>query len=164
MTLAARAGAKLIAAQRMVATAESCTAGLVAVALTETAGSSAWFECGLVTYSNDSKTRLLGVPEQTLLRFGAVSEETARAMAEGMLARCKADVALSVTGIAGPNGAVPGKPVGTVCFGWAERSGARLSETRHFAGDRAAVRRAACQHALERIIERLETTASSPSS
>lgn len=136
----------------------------MAAALTEVAGSSTWFECGLVTYSNDSKTRLLGVSEETLLCFGAVSEETARAMAEGMLARCNADVALSVTGIAGPSGAVPGKPVGTVCFGWAERSGAHHAETRHFEGDRAAVRRAACQHALERIIERLESAAPNPSS
>lgn len=142
----------------MVATAESCTGGMVAAALTETAGSSAWFECGLVTYSNESKTRLLGVSEQALERFGAVSEETARAMAEGLLGRSRADLALAVTGIAGPTGAVPGKPVGTVCFGWAERAGARFSETQHFPGDRAAVRRAACAHALQGLIERLEKT------
>ena len=148
----------------MVATAESCTGGMVASALTETAGSSAWFECGLVTYSNQSKIQLLGVSERTLEQFGAVSEETARAMAEGLLGRARADLALAVTGIAGPAGAVPGKPVGTVCFGWAERAGTFFSETRHFAGDRAAVRRAACAHALQGLIQQLEKRSDGASS
>jgi nicotinamide-nucleotide amidase len=131
------------------ATAESCTGGLVAALLTEIAGSSAVVERGFVTYSNEAKTELVGVPAELIARHGAVSEPVARAMAEGALARSRADVAIGVTGIAGPGGATPGKPVGLVHFALAARSGS----TRHFErryGDigRAAVRRSAVAEAL----------------
>lgn len=140
-----------------VATAESCTGGLVARALTETAGSSAWFERGFVTYSNDAKRESLGVDEATLRAHGAVSEPVAREMALGALVRSRAALGIAITGIAGPSGAVPGKPVGTVCFGWALRSpglGADApplvrTRTLQLPGDRAAVRRGAARHALE---------------
>lgn len=140
----------------MVATAESCTGGLVARALTETAGSSAWFERGFVTYSNEAKQDCLGVDARTLDAWGAVSEPVAGEMALGALRRSRADLALAVTGIAGPSGAVPGKPVGTVCFGWAIRSPGRSvqdeplvwTQTLHFQGDRAAVRRQSALHAM----------------
>lgn len=139
-----------------VVTAESCTGGLVARALTETAGSSVWFERGHVTYSNEAKHECLGVSEQTLAAWGAVSEPVAAEMALGALRQTGVALALSVTGIAGPTGAVPGKPVGTVCFGWAVR-GPRLTaadeplirtQTLHFEGDRAAVRRQSAMHAM----------------
>lgn len=145
-----------------VTTAESCTGGLIARALTETAGSSVWFDRGVVTYSNASKQALLGVLAETLDRHGAVSEPVAAEMAEGALRPMPRDrlvLALSVTGIAGPGGAVPGKPVGTVCFGWALHRptvGAgepalawRLTRTVRFEGDRASVRRQAAGFALE---------------
>lgn len=132
-------------------TAESCTGGGIAYAVTSIAGSSDWFERGYVTYSNASKQALLGVPAATLRRHGAVSESTARAMARGALRRGRGTVAVAVTGIAGPGGAVPGKPVGTVCFAWAR--GARLrSETRRFRGGRAAVRRRSVLHALRGVL------------
>jgi nicotinamide-nucleotide amidase len=141
-----RAGATVVAA-------ESCTGGVVARALTEAAGSSAWFECGFVTYSNASKQRLLGVAEATLAAHGAVSEPVAREMAAGALMRGHGRIALSVTGIAGPGGAVAGKPVGTVCFGWAYQGpGAPeavvRTATRHFDGDRRSVRLQAALEAL----------------
>jgi nicotinamide-nucleotide amidase len=149
-------GARLLEAGLAVATAESCTGGLVARALTETAGSSAWFERGFVTYSNDAKRESLGVSEAALAAHGAVSEAVAREMALGALARSRADLAIAITGIAGPSGAVPGKPVGTVCFGWALRGSGpgddaprvRL-ETLRLPGDRAEVRRAAARYALD---------------
>ncbi len=131
-----------------IATAESCTGGAIARALTEVGGSSAWFERGFVTYSNPSKVDLLGVSAETLATAGAVSEAVAAQMAGGALERSRAQLALAVTGIAGPGGATPGKPVGTVCFGWAAIDAAPVVETVHFAGDRAAVRRAAALHAL----------------
>lgn len=136
----------------MAASVESCTGGLIARALTETPGSSAWFDRGFVTYTNDSKVELVGVDPATLAAHGAVSEPTAAEMARGGLARSRARLALSVTGIAGPGGAVPGKPVGTVCFGWALSGPGGADtvcvETAHFDGDRAEVRRAAALHAL----------------
>ena len=141
-------GAALQAAGAVLATAESCTGGWVAEIVTATAGSSAWFDCGFVTYSNAAKQRMLGVPEATLKAHGAVSEPVALAMARGALAQSGATVALSITGIAGPGGAVPGKPVGTVCFGWALADGRSRSETRHFDGDREAVRRQSACHTL----------------
>lgn len=139
-----------------VATAESCTGGLVARALTETAGSSAWFERGFVTYSNEAKHESLGVEASVLRAHGAVSEPVARAMALGTLARSRAALSIAITGIAGPSGAVPGKPVGTVCFGWALRAPGLgpdappvlRVETLSVPGDRAAVRRGAARHAL----------------
>jgi nicotinamide-nucleotide amidase len=148
-------GLRLQAAGLAVVTAESCTGGLVARALTEAAGSSAWFERGFVTYSNDAKRESLGVDTALLHAHGAVSEPVARAMAIGALGRSPAGLAIAITGIAGPTGAVPGKPVGTVCFGWAVRApglGADAPvlrvQTLRLAGDRAAVRRRAALHAL----------------
>jgi nicotinamide-nucleotide amidase len=132
------------------ATAESCTGGLIAAACTALAGSSDWFECGYVTYSNAAKTRDLGVPPALLAAHGAVSEPVARAMAAGALARSGADLAVAVTGIAGPGGAVPGKPVGTVWLAWGP-AGALQAECLHLGGDRAAVRAATVAAALQRL-------------
>ncbi|HEX8740349.1 MAG TPA: CinA family protein [Casimicrobiaceae bacterium] len=150
--LARSLGAALRARGWLCATAESCTAGLVAGAITSVAGSSEWFDRGFVTYSNEAKTELLGVSGATLAEHGAVSEATARAMATGALARSRAQIAVAVTGIAGPGGGVPGKPVGTVCFAWAARGDEARATTHHLAGGRAAVRRAAVVVALEGLV------------
>lgn len=142
--------AHLLAHGWMLATAESCTGGLIAAACTERAGSSQWFERGFVSYANAAKTELLGVPSALIDAHGAVSEPVVRAMAEGALAHSHAQVSLAVTGIAGPSGASADKPVGTVCFGWC--SGTKThSEVMHFSGDRAAVRQASVRHALARL-------------
>ena len=130
------------------ATAESCTGGLVAGALTAIAGSSDVVERGFVTYSNEAKSELLGVPPEIITAHGAVSAETAAAMAQGAIARAPVDLAISVTGIAGPGGATATKPVGLVLFGLARRDGAYRTERRVFAGNRTAVRQAALQEAL----------------
>lgn len=135
-------------------TAESCTGGLIAAACTDLAGSSAWFERGFVTYSNAAKTELLGVEERLLRRAGAVCEGVARAMVTGALAHSHAQVAIAVTGVAGPTGGSPAKPVGTVWFGFAV-AGQVITEKCHFEGDRAAVRAATVQHALTRLLELL---------
>ena len=140
----------------MLATAESCTGGWAAQAMTAIGGSSEWFERGFVTYSNEAKQEMLGVSEKTIQKHGAVSEETAREMAQGALARSKASVSLSVTGVAGPTGGSDAKPVGTVCFAWATKKGALRSETRRFAGDREAVRRQSVVRALEGVLEVVE--------
>lgn len=151
-SLSRRTGRALKRKEQMLATAESCTGGWVAQALTSVAGSSDWFERGYVTYSNAAKREALGVPKATLLRHGAVSEPTARAMAIGALRRSRADVALAITGIAGPGGGAPGKPVGTVCFAWAQ--GRRIrSETRRFRGGRSRVRRQSVMHALRGVLK-----------
>jgi nicotinamide-nucleotide amidase len=147
---AAALGFALQARGQTVATVESCTGGLLARAFTETAGSSNWFDRGWVTYSNEAKIELVGVSSATLDAHGAVSEPTASEMAAGGLARSRAGIAIAVTGIAGPGGAVAGKPVGTVCFGWALRGGGLVCETLRFAGDRTAVRLQAAMHALRR--------------
>lgn len=139
----------------LMTTAESCTGGGVAQAITDIPGSSQWYEGGFVTYSNVAKTEMLDVPPALLAQFGAVSEEVAAAMAEGALANSSAHVSVSTTGIAGPTGAVPGKPVGTVCFGWSmERHGEphTVTERLVFKGDRQAVRQQAVMHALEGLI------------
>jgi len=136
------------------ATAESCTGGLIAAACTDLAGSSQWFERGFVTYSNAAKTDMLGVDAALIGQHGAVSEAVARAMAQGALARSRAQAAVAVTGVAGPGGGGPHKPVGTVWFGWATPSGI-FSEVRHFPGDRASVRHATVAHALGRLVELL---------
>ena len=136
------------------ATAESCTGGLIAAACTDLAGSSAWFERGFVTYSNDAKMELLGVDERLLRRAGAVCEGVARAMVTGALAHSKAQVAVAVTGVAGPTGGSPAKAVGTVWFGFAV-PGKVLTEKCHFDGDRAAVRAATVRHAFTRLLELL---------
>ena len=156
--LAARVAQKLRAAERRLATAESCTGGWVAKALTDIPGSSQWFECGYVTYSNAAKVRDLGVATSTLESFGAVSEQTVREMAEGALRVTGANVALALSGIAGPDGGLPGKPVGTVWFCAAARQGSAIdiiAEEKLFSGDRAFVRSRSVQHAL-RLILRLD--------
>jgi PncC family amidohydrolase len=138
------------------ATAESCTGGLIAAACTALPGSSTWFERGFVTYSNAAKTELLGVPAALIGAHGAVSEAVARAMAAGALARSDADLALAVTGIAGPDGAVPGKPVGTVWLAWARRGGAVGARRLQLAGDRAAVRAGSVAAALAQALAMLQ--------
>ena len=152
--LAALLAHRLLEKKLKLVTAESCTGGLIAAACTELAGSSAWFERGFVTYSNDAKAELLGVEERLLRRAGAVCEGVARAMATGALAHSHAQVAVAVTGVAGPTGGSPAKPVGTVWFGFAV-PGKVITEKCHFAGDRAAVRAATVQHALARLVELL---------
>lgn len=157
--LAGEFGAALRAAGQLCATAESCTGGLLAGAITACPGSSQWFERGFVTYSNAAKSEQLGVSVDTLERYGAVSEETAMEMAGGVLAAVPAaQLALATTGIAGPDGATPGKPVGMVCFGIARRAGAGISTraiTRIFEGDREAVRGAAVRFALQLALDEL---------
>lgn len=141
---------QLLARGWMLATAESCTGGLIAGACTDLAGSSQWFERGFVSYSNAAKTELLGVPAALIDAHGAVSEPVARAMAAGAVAHSAAQVTVAVTGVAGPTGGSPAKPVGTVWFGW-QVDGQVHSEVRHFPGDRAAVRAATVAHALQRL-------------
>ena len=175
-------GAQLLARGWMLATAESCTGGLIAAACTDLAGSSTWFERGFVTYSNAAKAQMLGIDAALIARHGAVSEPVARAMAQGALQHAYAQVALAVTGVAGPSGGSADKPVGTVWFAWAlpaqtsgtpaSDAGADLadlagrakasaqapmlhSEVKHFAGDRAAVRQATLRHSLRRLLELL---------
>ena len=144
-------------AGKMAATAESCTGGLIAGAITDVAGSSTVFERGFVTYTNESKAELLDVPEATIANFGAVSSETAHAMAEGALAHSRADVALSVTGIAGPGGGSDQKPVGLVYFGLAAKGAETRTERHIFPGDRPEVRQTAVLRGLELLIGALES-------
>ena len=152
--LAAELGRAALAKKVMIATAESCTGGLVAGAITAVAGSSDWFERGFVTYSNQAKIDQLAVPAEAIERFGAVSEEVAQAMARGALGASRAQLAVAVTGVAGPAGGSPEKPVGTVCFAWAGPAGT-ASERRQLPGDRAAVREASVLIALQGLIGRL---------
>jgi nicotinamide-nucleotide amidase len=147
--LAAEVGVRLKARGWMLATAESCTGGGVAHAVTAISGSSEWFDRGFVTYSNAAKQELLGVTAVTLAAHGAVSEATAIEMADGAVARSAAHVAVAITGVAGPTGGTAAKPVGMVCFGFAVRGGRSGAETRHYAGDRAAVRAQSVAYALE---------------
>ncbi|MBI2750123.1 MAG: CinA family protein [Burkholderiales bacterium] len=140
------------------ATAESCTGGLIAAACTDLSGSSAWLERGFVTYSNEAKTEMLGVDAALIARDGAVSESVVRAMVQGALTHSLAQVAVAVTGVAGPTGGSADKPVGMVWFGWATPAGV-VSEVQHFAGDRAQVRAATVQHALKRLVELLQAAA-----
>jgi nicotinamide-nucleotide amidase len=154
LALAQTLGDRLVARRATLATAESCTGGLVAASITAVAGSSQWFDRGFVTYTNQAKVDDLGVDDATLASHGAVSEETAREMALGALLASNATHALSTTGIAGPGGATPGKPVGMVCFGWAWRENGTphvRSATHYLDGDRAAVRNAAVEVALRGI-------------
>ena len=153
--LARRLGERLKAAGAKLVTAESCTGGWAAQVVTSVAGSSAWFERGFVTYSNDAKREQLGVREDTLQKHGAVSEETAREMAQGALGRSRGSVALAVTGVAGPGGGSPTKPVGMVCFAWASARSVR-SETQQLSGDRESVRRQSVIHALEGVLQHLD--------
>lgn len=155
-TLAEQVGARLKAAGLVLACAESCTGGWVAQAVTAVAGSSDWFDRGFVTYSNAAKHEMLGVATATIDRFGAVSEETARSMAEGALAHSHAGISLAITGVAGPTGGTPEKPVGMVCCAWARRGGAMQSRTLRLAGNREQVRRQSVAAALEGVVEMLD--------
>lgn len=150
-------GAACCQRRLLLATAESCTGGWVSQVITHTAGSSGWFERGFVTYSNEAKVEMLGVRAETLTRHGAVSEETAAEMAAGALKHSNAMYSLSITGIAGPAGGSPGKPVGTVCFAWCRVGAQAAVETAVFAGDREAIRRQAVLHALRGLLARLDT-------
>jgi nicotinamide-nucleotide amidase len=152
--LARRLGDRLKAANAVLAIAESCTGGWAAQVVTSVAGSSAWFDRGFVTYSNEAKQEMLGVRAETLRAHGAVSEPTAREMAHGALERSRATVAVSITGVAGPGGGTPDKPVGTVCFAWARGRDVR-SESRRFSGDRESVRRQSVVRALEGVLKAL---------
>jgi nicotinamide-nucleotide amidase len=155
--LAARVGTHLLAGQRRIATAESCTGGWIGKALTDVAGSSQWFETGYICYGNAAKTTLLGVLPAELAAHGAVSEPVVKAMALGALERAGADIAVAVSGIAGPDGGTPGKPVGSVWFAWAWRHGKSLhvqARLKLFKGDREAVRRKAVAGALSGVLER----------
>jgi nicotinamide-nucleotide amidase len=159
--LSAELGRALAAEHLTLATAESCTAGGIGYAVTLAAGSSAWFDRGFVTYSNEAKQQMLGVSPAYLRDFGAVSEPVARAMAQGALSQSGAQVALAVTGIAGPSGGSADKPVGTVCFAWALRRDAAApawvrTDTRRFDGDRAAVRTQTIFHALQTLLALLK--------
>ena len=151
MKVAKELGRRLKAARAMLVTAESCTGGWAAQAITSVAGSSAWFERGFVTYSNASKQEMLGVLKKTLKDHGAVSEETAREMARGALRRSEGTVAVAVTGVAGPSGGSREKPVGMVCFAWATAKRV-TSETRRFPGGRTSVRRKSVVHALQGVL------------
>ena len=152
--LARRVGEALAARGLWLATAESCTGGWIAEAVTAIAGSSAWFDRGFVTYSNAAKTDMLGVRGDTLDTHGAVSEATVSEMAAGALARSRADLAVAVSGVAGPGGGSAAKPVGTVCLAWARRGAPTATTTVHLAGDRAAVRRQTVLLALQGVLER----------
>ncbi|MDH3325188.1 MAG: nicotinamide-nucleotide amidase [Gammaproteobacteria bacterium] len=143
-----RISQQLISEDVMLVTAESCTGGWIAKTLTDVAGSSQWFDRGFITYSNVSKVEMLGVSMETLAQYGAVSEQIAAEMAMGALNNSQGGYGVSVTGIAGPDGGSPEKPVGTVCFGWAKKNGAVFSKTFLFAGDRERIRAQAVKCAL----------------
>jgi nicotinamide-nucleotide amidase len=147
-SLAAEIGALLRDSRHVLTTVESCTGGGVAAAVTAIAGSSEWFDRGFVTYSNDAKCEMVGVSTETISRFGAVSEQTALAMATGGLRHSNATISLALTGIAGPGGGSQGKPVGTVCFAWALRAGPSRCKTCYFRGDRSAIRDQSIGYAL----------------
>ena len=149
--LAAQVGTELKSQKLLLCVAESCTGGGVSQAITEIAGCSEWFDCGFVCYSNSSKSELLDIPAALIAQHGAVSEEIAAAMAAGALANSEAHVSLSTTGIAGPSGAVPGKPIGTVCFGWSVGS-VMHTERLVLGGDRQAVREQTVVHALDKLL------------
>ncbi len=155
-SLATLVGARLREKGALLVTAESCTGGWVAQAVTAIAGCSEWFERGFVAYSNAAKEELLGVRSGTLDRHGAVSEETARELALGALQHSKGTISVAVTGVAGPSGGTPAKPVGMVCFAWATKDGI-LSESRHFGGDRESVRRQSVVRALRGVLEVLDS-------
>jgi nicotinamide-nucleotide amidase len=160
-TLALEVGRRLVEARLRLVTAESCTGGGVAEAVTSVSGSSAWFERGFVTYSNEAKEEMLGVLQATLERYGAVSEETAREMARGALRHSRGTLALAVTGVAGPTGGTAVKPVGMVCFAWATARAAR-TETRRFEGDRRGIREQSVERALRGVLELLAPAPGGP--
>jgi len=158
LELSATVGRVCLERQLTIATAESCTGGWAAQVITHTAGCSAWFERGFVTYANAAKSAMLGVLTDTIDKFGAVSVETAGEMASGALRNSPALISLAITGIAGPTGGAPDKPVGTVCFGWCVRVADIIQvpscERRLFVGDRESIRRAAVIYALSGLISR----------
>jgi nicotinamide-nucleotide amidase len=155
LSLAESLGQALLERKLVLVTAESCTGGWIAQAVTAIPGSSGWFDRSYVTYSDRAKQEMLGVQADTIANFGAVSEQTVAEMADHALTRSGAGVAIAVSGIAGPNGAVPGKPVGTVCFAWIVRPRVAVTETRVFAGDRQTVRRNAVAFALQELLRLL---------
>lgn len=155
--LVEQVGAALKAQGMMLVTAESCTGGGIAQALTDISGSSAWFERGFVSYANVAKVEMLGVRQSTLEAHGAVSEATVREMAAGALAHSHADIALAVSGIAGPTGGSPEKPIGTVWFGWAARDGEVYARLHHLSGNRAAVREKSVEIALQGVLDLLKS-------
>ena len=145
-----------------IALAESCTGGLVCATLTNLAGSSDWFERGYITYSNEAKSECLDVPVEIIESFGAVSEQVAKAMADGARRKADVNVAISITGIAGPTGGSLEKPVGTVCFGWSIKKNVgddvkTIAITKQFSGDRKTVRKQACDYALSKLLELLQS-------
>lgn len=152
LKLSAELGLALKQRGWMLALAESCTGGMAAQYVTAVAGSSAWFDAGFVTYSNDAKIAMLGVDAETIAQHGAVSEQTALAMAAGALVHSRSDIAAAITGIAGPDGGTSEKPVGTVCFAWALANGLRISSTLHFIGDRHKIRTASVKTVFERLL------------
>ena len=148
----------LLAKGFKIALAESCTGGLLAAHLTSLAGSSDWFERGFVTYSNQAKEESIGVPKELIERYGAVSEEVAKAMAEGVLNHSLAQISAAITGIAGPGGGSANKPVGMVCFAWGIQVDDQIqtrSQTKQFSGDRQSIREQACVYAIESLLEQL---------
>ena len=153
--LSVRVGNRLRDERLMLVTAESCTGGLVAAAITDISGSSHWFERGFVTYSNQAKAEMIGVPAELIDKHGAVSEPVARAMAEGALLNSRAQISLSITGVAGPGGGTPEKPVGMVSFGWSNRLHTSV-ETLVFKGDREQIRVQAAAHALRGLLALLD--------
>ena len=153
----------LLAKGFKIALAESCTGGLLAAHLTSLAGSSDWFERGFVTYSNQAKEESIGVPKKLIERYGAVSEEVAKAMAEGVLKNSLAQVSVAITGIAGPGGGSANKPVGMVCFAWGMRVADQIqthSQTKQFSGDRQSIREQACVYAIESLLAQLTASES----
>ena len=153
----------LLAKGFKIALAESCTGGLLAAQLTSLAGSSDWFERGFVTYSNQAKEESIGVPKELIERYGAVSEEVALAMAEGVLNHSLAQVSVAITGIAGPGGGSANKPVGMVCFAWGMQVADQIqtrAQTKHFSGDRQSIREQACVYAIESLLGQLTASES----
>jgi nicotinamide-nucleotide amidase len=153
----------LLAKGFKIALAESCTGGLLAAQLTSLAGSSDWFERGFITYSNQAKEESIGVPKEVIERYGAVSEEVAKAMAEGVLNHSLAQISAAITGIAGPGGGSANKPVGMVCFAWGMQVDDQIqtrSQTKQFSGDRQSIREQACVYAIESLLEQLTASES----
>lgn len=152
--LTLKLASRLIALKWQMVSAESCTGGMIAARCTDLAGSSAWFDCGFVTYSNEAKTQMLGVPTELIAAQGAVSASVAHAMAIGAAYRSKSQVSVAVTGVAGPSGGSPEKPIGTVWFGWCV-NGVVTTQVKLFQGDRSSIRQATVEHALEGLLNRL---------
>ncbi len=151
--ISAQVGLALQERHYLLALAESCTGGLAAASITDIAGSSAWFDRGYITYSNTAKQEMLSVTADTIAQYGAVSEQTAIAMAKGALQHSQADIAVSITGIAGPSGGTAEKPVGTVCFAWVSKADSTFSTTEYFTGNRASIRQQAAAFAISGVLK-----------